>query len=105
MFGRMLRRNVENWPQFDLGTKKFIAHERCVPCRVRVGLKALVCSGGCQVIADTGTSLITGPTSDIMKINQAIGARKYSSDLVSDFLRLECKKAPKLKEKQKGAPI
>lgn len=66
----------EGYWQFDLGGIELGAHR--------------MCEGGCAAIADTGTSLIAGPTVEIDAINRALGATSAVAaqcrQLVRDYL-------------------
>ena len=48
--------------------------------------EAIACSGGCQAIVDTGTSLLTGPTNAIANIQGYIGASQASNGQVNPAL-------------------
>ncbi|XP_028266295.1 pepsin A-like [Parambassis ranga] len=50
---------------------------------VTINGQTVACSGGCQAIIDTGTSLIVGPNSDINNINAWVGA---STDQYGDAI-------------------
>ncbi|XP_034151843.1 pepsin A isoform X1 [Esox lucius] len=59
---------------------------------VTMNSKVAACTGGCQAIVDTGTSLIVGPDSDINNINTLIGA---TTDQQGDAI-VNCNNIPNL---------
>ncbi|EDV29376.1 Lysosomal aspartic protease [Trichoplax sp. H2] len=50
----------------------------------KVATGTTVCNGGCQAIADTGTTLIVGPPEDVQRIQQAIGAQNAGGQYTVD---------------------
>ncbi|KAL5981698.1 AP4A phosphorylase [Asimina triloba] len=63
-------------------TKKHF-HWKLIPC---------LCAAGCSAIADSGTSLLTGPTAIITEINHAIGAEGIVSaeckEIIAEYGRM-----------------
>jgi cathepsin D len=59
---------------------------------LKVGSGGSYCEGGCQVIADTGTSLLAGPSDEIRRLNKELGA----TPLIKGEYQINCDSIPNL---------
>jgi cathepsin D len=59
---------------------------------LKVGNGGTYCQDGCQVIADTGTSLLAGPSDEIKRLNTELGA----TPLVKGEYMINCDSIPQL---------
>ncbi|CAJ0949642.1 unnamed protein product [Ranitomeya imitator] len=76
---------VQGYWQIQVDRKSVVSiDEKMGAPRILVGGETTFCTQGCQAIVDTGTSMITGPSSDILLLQQYIGATETDGEWLSN---------------------
>uniref|UniRef100_I3MP68 renin n=1 Tax=Ictidomys tridecemlineatus TaxID=43179 RepID=I3MP68_ICTTR len=71
-------------PQYYQGNFHYVSISKTgswqITMKVSIGSVTLLCEEGCMAVVDTGASYISGPTSSLRLVMEALGAKEQSTD-------------------------